>query len=360
MRIGHTADLHAAYRQYGRKEREQDFYDIIDSVVDEMIKHRVDVALFAGDIFDCLKPCSEAVQRIQNAVAKLTSAGIFVCGIAGNHDACRNEWLDICHIHSLDGQVHTVKGIKITGKNWCRPSVFMEELEADVEAGIKADVYAIHQPIEGLTGFGSPETPVDRIAAALKKMGVSYAALGDIHQYTETVCDGITFCYPGSPERCAANDGDVKSFTLVDYTKPGVKPTTQTVILHPREFVRIAIKSEQDLDGLMAMLNKQPTPVVVLTYEPEFRELARRAEGLLRSANIIYRMYPVTTTTTKEAVTLSVNEFERHSMMELLNKSIEAFFTSDSEEAKLIKEIMASPDPAGVLRSFTKERLDVV
>lgn len=357
MKIGHTADLHAAYRQYGRKEREQDFYNIVDEIADEMIKHRVDVALFAGDIFDCLKPCSEAVQRIQNAVAKLTSANIFVCGIAGNHDACRNEWLDICHIHNLDGRVHTIKGVKITGKNWCRPSVFMEELEAEVEAGTKADVYAIHQAVEGLTGFGSPETNVDHIAAALKKMGVSYAALGDIHQYTETTVDGIKFCYPGSPERCSANDTDVKSFTIVDYAKPGLAPTTQTVLLHPREFMRVSVKSEHDLDLLMSTIKQAQAPVVILTYEAEFKELARRAEGLLRSANVVYRMYPVTDTTSKEAVTLSINEFERHSMMDLLNTAITAFFTEDSEEAKLIKELMASQEPETVLKSFTKQRL---
>ncbi len=356
MKFLHTADIHAAYRQYGRVERERDIYKIIGEIVDIGIAKAVKVVIWAGDTWDCIKPSAEAVRVMQEAVARLKEAGIISVGNAGNHDACGDEWLTICGITPVDGNVIEIDGIKITGKNWRRPSVFIEELEAEAESGVTADIYVIHQAITGLTGFGSPEVTLERVAAALKKMGVRYAALGDIHQYQETVVEGVRFCYPGSPERCSADDTDIKSVMLLDITPKTLK--TSTVPVHPRSFMRFELKSEADVDSLMlAVRGDVRDPVVVVTYEPELKDLARRAEGLLRSANAIYRMYAVNSGAKAEAAELSVNEFERRSMMGMLDAAIGLYFDTCSEEYALVKELLSSPNPDLILKAYTDKKL---
>jgi DNA repair exonuclease SbcCD nuclease subunit len=337
-------------------ERERDFYRMIGEIADIAIERKVDGVIFAGDDFDCVKPSAEAVACLLEAVARLRQAGIWVVGNAGNHDACGDEWLKVCGITPLDSSLFEIGGIRITGKNWKRPSVFIEELEAEAESGVTADIYVIHQAITGLTGFGSPEVTLERVAAALKKMGVRYAALGDIHQYQETVVDGVRFCYPGSPERCSADDTDVKSVTIVDITPKSLK--TSTVPVHPRSFMRFELKSEADVDSLMlAVRGDVRDPVVVVTYEPELKDLARRAEGLLRSANAIYRMYAVNSGAKAEAAELSVNEFERRSMMGMLDAAIGLYFDTCSEEYALVKELLSSPNPDLILKAYTDKKL---
>ena len=42
MKFAHLADTHLGYRQYGLFEREKDFYEVFEKVIDKIIEENVD------------------------------------------------------------------------------------------------------------------------------------------------------------------------------------------------------------------------------------------------------------------------------------------------------------------------------
>ena len=49
MKFAHLADTHLGYRQYGLFEREKDFYEVFDKVIDKIIEEKVDFVVHSGD-----------------------------------------------------------------------------------------------------------------------------------------------------------------------------------------------------------------------------------------------------------------------------------------------------------------------
>ena len=52
MKIAVFTDPHLGYVQYGNYEREEDFYNTFNNMIDEIIKEDVGLVINAGDIFD--------------------------------------------------------------------------------------------------------------------------------------------------------------------------------------------------------------------------------------------------------------------------------------------------------------------
>lgn len=325
---------------------------MLDQIVGIAVTEDVDAVVLAGDNFDSIKPSAEAVERLQAMVASLKAAGIRVIGIAGNHDAVENEWLLVCGIESCAGTVVEIEGVRIYGKHYRRPTVFMEELEADADT-VKCDIYVMHQAVKELCGFGGEDLSAERIAPFMSKMGVKYVAMGDIHQYAAGLYGGVWFSYPGSPERCSADDLGLKSVNLIS-VGADAKVTLGTVAVTPRQFIRINIDTEDTLDTLTAELGAAANarPVVLLTYAPEHKALAQRAEGLLRSMDAIYRMYPLTTALTTEAIELAVNDFTRTNTIDLLRKAVLDYFEATTDEFQLIFQMLAVPETDKLVREY--------
>ena len=61
MKIGIISDLHLGYRQYGLKDRENDFYTQYKKCIKTIVEEECDYAIFAGDIFDTHKPSTVAI-----------------------------------------------------------------------------------------------------------------------------------------------------------------------------------------------------------------------------------------------------------------------------------------------------------
>ena len=45
MKFAHLADTHLGYRQFGLLEREKDFYEVFDKIIDKIIEEKVDFVL---------------------------------------------------------------------------------------------------------------------------------------------------------------------------------------------------------------------------------------------------------------------------------------------------------------------------
>ncbi|RBQ22504.1 DNA double-strand break repair protein Mre11 [Candidatus Methanobinarius endosymbioticus] len=86
MKFAHLADTHLGYRQYGLIEREGDFYNVFNEIVDKIIEERVDFIIHSGDLFEMAKPSPNALLIFQEGLMKIKEAGIPFYAVAGNHD----------------------------------------------------------------------------------------------------------------------------------------------------------------------------------------------------------------------------------------------------------------------------------
>jgi exonuclease SbcD len=93
LRIAHLADTHIGMENYGRinpetglNQRLHDFLSSLDQAIDGAIQSQVDLVVFAGDIYKTRDPTPTHQREFARRVHRLTSAGIRVVLVAGNHD----------------------------------------------------------------------------------------------------------------------------------------------------------------------------------------------------------------------------------------------------------------------------------
>ena len=88
MKIFHISDLHIGKQlnYYSLKENQE---DILNQIIDQIKRHKPDVLLIAGDIFDKSMPSGEAYTLFDRFLKDLSDLqpNIPVCMIAGNHDS---------------------------------------------------------------------------------------------------------------------------------------------------------------------------------------------------------------------------------------------------------------------------------
>lgn len=86
MQFAHLADTHMGYRQYGLVERENDFFQVFEQAIDEIINERPDFVIHSGDLFEYSRPPTRALLTAQKGILRLKEANIPIYAIAGNHD----------------------------------------------------------------------------------------------------------------------------------------------------------------------------------------------------------------------------------------------------------------------------------
>lgn len=94
MRILHFADLHLGVENYnaginpetGLSTRLHDFLNALDEVVEYALNHEVDLVLFCGDAYKSREPSQTHQREFARRIWKLSSHGISVLLLTGNHD----------------------------------------------------------------------------------------------------------------------------------------------------------------------------------------------------------------------------------------------------------------------------------
>ena len=348
LKFGHTADIHLGYRQYGFQEREQDFCDAFGHVTTRTIDMKLDALIIAGDIFDMPKPPAHIVRFLVEQVRRLQAAGIVVLGIDGNHDVTNGNWLRVCGITVLEpGEVTVLGGVSIVGLHGMRPTLFHKYLDEMVANGTKADVFVLHQALGEMADFDAQEITALELAPKLTKLGVKYVAMGDIHSYKEMVMGGIRFVYPGSTEVNKIDEVQDKTFSIVQVGEtPEGEAQVQTALepIRTRPILEMNLRAEADLDTLLSKLNGID-PLAILWYERENKELAQRAEIILRDKNIMHRICPMSAANLDGIATqLARQQFERKGALLQLKDAVGAFFEESSEEYELVFQMLDSPD----------------
>lgn len=90
MRLLHISDLHAGKRLYDKVSRNEDLVYALDQVERICKENKVEILLVAGDLFDKKNPDNHSEEIIMDFLTKVSSAGLHVVLIAGNHDSYDN------------------------------------------------------------------------------------------------------------------------------------------------------------------------------------------------------------------------------------------------------------------------------
>jgi exonuclease SbcD len=93
LRIAHIADTHIGMENYGRinpetglNQRLHDFLNSLDEAIEGAIAERVDLVVFAGDIYKTRDPTPTHQREFARRIQRLASADIKTMLVAGNHD----------------------------------------------------------------------------------------------------------------------------------------------------------------------------------------------------------------------------------------------------------------------------------
>ena len=265
MKFAHLADTHLGYRQYGLFEREKDFYEVFEKVIDRIIEEKVDFVIHSGDLFETSRPSPMALLTFQKGLLKLKGAGIPMYAIAGNHDVVMRKG-------AIPPQVIFKKmGLKVISNinpTYIHGEIFIAGLPFYPASHSKAlktklaelsekaskhekSILVMHQAIDKYFGYNY-ELEIGDVPD-----NFNYYALGHIHKYINDNFGKGKLVYPGSGEIWKTSElqdykENGKGFVLVDLE--GIKPHVKRVKIDiPREFIKRTIDYndlESDIAGI--------------------------------------------------------------------------------------------------------------
>ena len=265
MKFAHLADTHLGYRQFGLIEREKDFYEVFEKVIDRIIEEKVDFVIHSGDLFETARPSPIALLTFQKGLLKLKGSGIPMYAIAGNHDiVMRND--------SIPPQVIFKKlGLKVISPintNYMHGDIFIAGLpfyqssQAKIlksklaelskkAANHEKSVLVLHQGIDKYFGYNY-ELEIGDLPD-----NFNYYAMGHVHKYINDNFGKGKLVYPGSGEIWKTNElkdyhENGKGFMVVDMDSE--KPLVKRVKIDiPREFIKRSLDYNELESGVLGI-----------------------------------------------------------------------------------------------------------
>ncbi|MBM7559985.1 metallophosphoesterase family protein [Marinitoga litoralis] len=234
MKILHTSDWHLGRRPVGgigeySKTRYEDYFNAAEYIIDEAIKHNVDLFIIAGDLFDRSSLLPDILFRTEKLLTKLKEKNIDVLLIEGNHDKIYTH--DDSWINYMENRNLVIV-----------PKVYKNNEDYIFEPYIKNDIYFYGVPYQGVvidevlielakkidknkkniivvhTGIGGNFIPGCTKSEILDlfKDKVLYIAGGHLHTYNFYPKDNPYFFVPGCPEYWDLNEKNNKGYIIFD------------------------------------------------------------------------------------------------------------------------------------------------
>lgn len=251
-RILHVSDTHLGNRQYGSDTRRADFADAFEQAIHYAIDEDVNAVIHTGDLFDSRDPRLPDLNRCIDILELLDDAGIPFYGIVGNHERKMDaQYLDLIRktgtAERLDKSPTMINdevalyGIDaVTKPAWHAEDFTLEEPPTDAFT-ILCMHELLHPPVPELFADHPLDDVLDRVNINLDAL-----ALGDYHETVSTVERGTTVWYAGSTERCAIDEDDPRTVSLLKIEDGEL--TRRERELDTREFHQIDIPLAED-DG---------------------------------------------------------------------------------------------------------------
>lgn len=303
MRILHLADLHLGWwpgflgdrAQARQKERD----GLLRRAVDYALSpgSGIGLVLIAGDLFETHQPEAALVDNVLGELRRLTTAGIHLVTLPGNHD-------EITYHDSV---------YRVNGRDW--PGVLVQNPHPEPVAELAVQGEACHVYSLAYTGgltraavplasFPKKEAPgwhlgvfhgsldwnagdrsLPLASDGLARARYDYIALGHFHGHRQVqLSSGGLAVYPGSVEAKGFSDPGMGFFTVVTLQPGGVKvekvPAGARVVRIESLDTGLAGSAEGLLASLEGLGGRDDVVRVVLTGVPDFdldpETLARR------------------------------------------------------------------------------------
>lgn len=222
LHLAHFADTHLGYRALGktdplsgRNQRAVDIERSFAAAIDEILARRVDLVLYAGDVFHHTRPSWSTLRCFVRQLRRLEAAGIPSVVIGGNHDTPRLRTtgsvfsllelalpgvrfvagyeLEEVRFDDLGLTVHAVPHGALTNPNPPLPLP---------EPG-RRNIVVTHGLAPGVRLRGQHEPGEERLGADLLSPDLDYVALGHYHLFGD---QGRNAWYSGSTERTGWGD----------------------------------------------------------------------------------------------------------------------------------------------------------
>ena len=345
MKFAHLADTHLGYRQYGLFEREKDFYEVFDKVIDKIIEEKVDFVVHSGDLFETARPSPMALLTFQKGLLKLKGAGIPMYAIAGNHDVVMRKGSIPPHVIFKKLGLKVISTINPT---YLHGDIFIAGLPYYPASHAKAlknklaelsekaahhekSVLVLHQGIDKYFNLNY-ELELGEIPD-----NFDYYALGHIHKYINDAYGKGRLVYPGSGEIWKTSEipdykKNGKGFVVVDFdgTKPIVKRVTVDI---PREFIERNL-DYGDLESGIAAIKEtikdfDKKPILKLTIRDVESDTSRVYEIIQQELGELALMIRPTFIMAGEELEIIDVESKKLGPEQLIEKALEGYGNSE-------------------------------
>lgn len=292
LKILHTADIHLGAKMSFLEDRanvyRQGMIETLESIYDQAVKNKVDLVVFAGDIFDTPYPSKTTIDIVKNLFKKLADEGIYVAVIPGNHDYLAKGGVydqgDVAQgdmkIIIFNNPQHNVAKIKELGLSiYASPNITPTSKQSPLPKMQKpkqADKNAPLNPAQTITtqGSDSEETPIN-IAIAhgsaevkgekadnypitadeIASSGFNYIALGDWHKTLDVSAGKVKAFYPGALEPLAVDQTESGNVLLVEIEQG--KTVVKPLRIGKYSIVNIELEVKDEQENLIEMIQQK-------------------------------------------------------------------------------------------------------
>jgi len=236
MRLIHISDTHLGYSEYhkidsvtGINQREQDFYNAWNRIIDEIIMHKPDMVLHTGDLFHTTRPGNRAIAVALEGIKKISDHHIPLVLISGNHSTPKIratgsifESIDLFpYVHAAYQNIYERFRIGECDVHCVPHCSLVDELECafnqiKIASDATYNLFMAHGTWTGSRFYSMGEFNEQHLPdpELLLKRSFDYIALGHYHKFLE-ISDHIIYC--GSTERTSFNEvGYSSGYVWVD------------------------------------------------------------------------------------------------------------------------------------------------
>jgi DNA repair exonuclease SbcCD nuclease subunit len=253
----HVSDTHLGATRPGKlREREMDFYEAFNEVVDIAIRERVDAVIHAGDFFDEPRPTPQAYLFAYRALRRLREHGVELLVVAGQHDQPKTSQLPPLRVLGEMGllrllaqekpETHTIRlrsgELGVTAIPYISPAVIGEHLKTTRPPDSARRVLLGHLLLKELN--------IPSAHASLAELGAdkySYVALGDYHLKYETRYAGVPVVYPGSTEALSVLEVSEERYVALVDLSGGEAAISWVKLSAPRKWIVLEVRGFTDL-----------------------------------------------------------------------------------------------------------------
>lgn len=361
MRILHFSDTHLGYNDLdkigpnGVNLREQDFYNVFETIIDKAIELKPDLVIHSGDFFHRPSPPNRPMIFALAQLSRLNKANIPIVLIAGNHETPKTVFTSpiLEAFKSLDGvypifnQVYetfefgelVVHGLPHINDD----QLLLLEMDKINPVKDKFNVILLHTSIGKnyiMEEFGEKLYPPSRMELLNQ---FDYVALGHWHNY-QKVSKLETAWYCGAPERMAETEiGKEKGYCLLTLEK-GKKCVPEFHSVPTRNWFKIEIKDckKKSLDVIEKEIKDQAAE---LELEGSLLSLFLKDIESLQSLAISNKMIrdwmpdPIHIHTKRSFVSSHELDFQNPTGQESLNSLLKDFIHNELEDKSRAKEL---------------------